>query len=269
MKTRALLGLGLAGLVLAGLFFYRSRAHEAAVGTLIDGRDDDGNRLTFRIDWSEPDPTDAEGEIHLYGLSVKVEDEWHPYCAPDRDGRRAAIPISGSYDVSASNMRVDTSSDTLTFACTSGAIGKCVRFGYKPWKEDTSNISLATLHAACVRMVRADYCGNGRAHTRDGTRVDVYDRRGIQKPDPDHAHQEELEAGWSPSGATYLSVPRWTDDVAEIVRECPDRLAHRTSLDEPLTAEQVTRRFPETVLFDNRMRNSSDRLMTPAVEAAR
>ena len=265
MKKRALFALGLASLVLAGLFL-RQRLqhgpHEAGPGSLVEGLDDDGHRVTFRIDSIAADTRDSEGETHLYGLSMKVGGAWEPYCAPDADGRRAAIPLSGSYDVSLAKMRVDAGSDTLTFACTSGAIGKCVRFGYKPWKAEERAISLGDLHAACVRMIRADYCGNGQAHTVNGTRIDVYDRRGVQMPDPDPSHREQLEAGWSPTGATYLNVPRWSDDVAAIVKECPERLAHRTSLDEALTtADQVTERFPETILFDNRMRDPGDRLL--------
>jgi hypothetical protein len=35
-----------------------------------------------------------------------------------------------------------------------------------------------------VRLVRADYCGDGIGHTRNGTPIDLFDRIGIQ---PDEA----------------------------------------------------------------------------------
>jgi ADYC domain len=55
-------------------------------------------------------------------------------------------------------------------------------------------------------MVPSDLCGDGRAHTREGTQIDVYDRLGIQKREP--AADMVFEAGWSPHGAVYYSTAR-------------------------------------------------------------
>jgi hypothetical protein len=41
--------------------------------------------------------------------------------------------------------------------CISGAVGKCARFGYKPWKVLSDGQALSMYHQACVRMLRADY----------------------------------------------------------------------------------------------------------------
>lgn len=46
-------------------------------------------------------------------------------------------------------------------------------------------LPLLDWYNACVRMVRADNCGNGRGFTRDGTLIDIYDRIGVQTSDAD------------------------------------------------------------------------------------
>jgi hypothetical protein len=237
---------------------------EAATGSIVAGHGDDGQPIALRIDSNEPDPRDPEGEVHLYGVSIQAGDgSWGPYCVPDADGRRAAIPVAGSWSESLGRLP-DAGADALTFACTSGAIGKCLRFGYKTWKSGDRGRRLGDLHATCVRLVRADYCGNGHGHTVDGTRIDFWDADGIQRREAHSPFQEDFEAGWSPAGATYLNIPRWTDDVAAILRECPERLVHRTSLDVRLGPDQVAAHFPETLMFNNRMHRPEDRMAAHA-----
>ena len=51
-----------------------------------------------------------------------------------------------------------------------GAVAKCVELGYHPWRPDSR-----PLHTACVRMVRADYCGDNHGFTTAGTMIDVQD----------------------------------------------------------------------------------------------
>ena len=68
--------------------------------------------------------------------------------------------------------------------CSSGAIGKCIRWGYAPRVG-------RDVHEACVRMVRADYGGDGETATRDGTTIAFCDRVGIHPCRGD----ERIEAG--------------------------------------------------------------------------
>ena len=58
------------------------------------------------------------------------------------------------------------------------------------------------IYDACVRLVRADYCGDGEGSTRDGTLIDLYDDRGIQQSDSDP--MQEFEAGWTAAGAVCV-----------------------------------------------------------------
>ena len=71
-----------------------------------------------------------------------------------------------------------SSSDGSTFelVCISGAQGKCARFGYAPWRQAPDGRPMIDWYNACVRLLRGDYCGDGRPFTRDGTPVDIYDR---------------------------------------------------------------------------------------------
>ena len=109
--------------------------------------------------------------------------------------------------------------------CSSGAIGKCVRLGYKPWKRLPDGTALWDHHQACVRMMRADYCGDGQSFTRDGTLIDLYDRLGLQKDEP--APGMRFEAGWGKDGAICVARARIPEKVTleELARRCPGRLA--------------------------------------------
>ena len=94
-------------------------------------------------------------------------------------------------------------------------------------------VSLDELHQSCVRAVRADYCGNGVSHTRNGTPIDVYDVLGIQNPD--NIGGNTVEADWRSDGAYCIKHTRWgtadstltpgETDLQYVQRVCPSRLA--------------------------------------------
>lgn len=227
-------------------------------GTELDAVDEAGRRLRFRVDGVEPDPQDEDKALSLYALSVRGEGEtsFHPYCRRDADGRALAVAVPGSWDARGA---FHDDPKLVTFGCTNGAIAKCVRFGYKPWKSVAGH-SLVEHHLACVRMVRADYCGDGVSRTRDGTRIDLWDEIGLQPRDEVTEKPEIFEAAWTRDGAAYLNVPRWSDTVDEIVAECPDKLRGRTSRDLALAPGEVSKRFPEARMFNARFVRDADRL---------
>jgi ADYC domain len=221
-------------------------------GAVLQAFDDGGAPVTLRIDAIESEPGDPE--LSLYALSRKAGEGWEPYCAPDRRGRSLAIPLPGSWDGKGGYR----ASARVTFGCTSGAIGKCVLFGYKPWKT-VAGRSLRDFHLACVRMVRADYCGDGVSHTRDGTFIDLFDPLGIQKREEVPDRPVEFEAGWSPGGATYLAKPRW-GRLSSILASCRKRLAGRTPQGKAYSAEEVVRLFPDTLVLNDHAARAEDRL---------
>ena len=182
----------------------RPLAQDEIVGLELAVADETGNAADFRIEGTRIDPTNSE--IRLYDVSVrdKQTGEWRRFCQPGPDGIAMAFPLSGAW--TASGHHEDRPTFTLT--CTAGAIGKCVRFGYKPWKKTPDGVSLWAYHEACTRMVRADYCGDGRSWTKDGTPIDLYDRLAVQREDLNDGM--EFEAAWGVDGAhciRHIQIP--------------------------------------------------------------
>jgi hypothetical protein len=123
-------------------------------------------------------------------LTSDAAGEWHDFCDPDPDGVRAGFPIALG------------PGHGFVLTCTSGAQGKCVRFGYRPWANGPNGEALLPYWQACTHMVRAAYCGDDIPHTRDGTLIDVFDKLGIQKDEPGDGL--EFEAAWGPQGAVCV-----------------------------------------------------------------
>jgi hypothetical protein len=99
-----------------------------------------------------------------------------------------------------------------TFACTTGVVAKCARtWGYKPWKRLQDGfgelIDIRPMHQACTRAARADYCGDGISHTRDGTMIDMFDAHGFNRRERHPAFVRE--AGFTPNGARWVARQRW------------------------------------------------------------
>jgi ADYC domain-containing protein/pentapeptide repeat protein len=170
------------------------------------------------------DPTHT-GATFLYTLEQWLPDtsSWQPACPVDTDGRRVAIPLAAIWDEHGDRIE---STSLFTFGCTTGVIAKCYRWGYRPWVAGYGN--LATMHWACTRLARADYCGNGKPHTQDGTWINVWDN--LPAPGPIQLHGAHpppgmiFEAGWNTGGAVCLGRTRWISDMVEIAATCPARL---------------------------------------------
>ncbi len=242
----ALLALGLA-LLLAGVAIPASAAPDGLVtfalqGTEIVARDSDGaalapealvgatfavsdpatGRYQFRIDRVMSDP-DAPGGMPLYEVSVRTpaSERWDQLCAADPYGRTTAIVVPGAW--AEDGRFVPAAAGTFSFACTAGARAKCVLFGYPPWASAPNGGSMAPYHAACVRMVRADYCGDGTPHTVPGITIEMFDRAGVHAR-PEHGYGA-FEALWGTDGALCLTRSRRPEfPLEDILRRCP-RLA--------------------------------------------
>jgi hypothetical protein len=193
------------------------------VGMVLTLSDPGGAERSIRIDAVQPDPKD--GEITLYALSIldPASGTWGNLCSPDAEGLAMGFPLSGTWTATGEHI---PSSHAFSMTCTSGVNGKCVRLGYKPWKDSHDGISLWDLHQACTRMLRADYCGDGTPHTRDGTRVEVYDTIGIQSPEPESGLS--FEAAWRPDGAICVRKVRIPEIITldVLVQSCPRLREH-------------------------------------------
>jgi hypothetical protein len=123
----------------------------------------------------------------------------HKYlCAPDSVEQAAAIVLD-SFSVDGTTGAITTRANTIYLGCASGAVGKAPTWGYTPWA-----LGLADFEAM-VRMVRADYCGDGVSWTTPGRAVTISDVWGINNFAPVAGATEAI---WGPSGALCIGQPR-------------------------------------------------------------
>ena len=206
------------------------------VGATLDIAGPDGIVLHLTIASAEPDRGGAAPDVWLFDLVQPVDGGPAQHlCSADPEGRHLAIPhpVAGA-------------TGGLALTCSSGAVGKCMRFGYRPWANAADGLSLAPLHAACVHMVRADYGGDDRPWTRNGMTIDLYDDHGIQQPAANNAMP--FEAGWSPAGAVCIAHVRVPENggLHDVAAATP-RLVGRTG---PEACTEATARAAGAVLFN-------------------
>jgi hypothetical protein len=177
-----------------------------------------GERLDVRIDGVVREAVAGDDALVLYTLSARDAATGHfePLCEPDARGRSLGVPLEGTWNERGEYIHAP---GRFEVACTSGATGKCVMMGYLPWRSPR----MRDLHQACTRMIRADYCGDGGAHTKDGISIYVSDRLGIQPGVP--IPTTVFEAGWAPDGAVCVARTRVPDvlDLNALRARCPER----------------------------------------------
>jgi hypothetical protein len=91
----------------------------------------------------------------------------------------------------------------ISFSCRRGAIAKCVAWGYAPWSAGSR------AHQTCTRVARADFCGDGRSFTVDGTPITVSTPGEHAASGASLETEMEFEAGWNEDGAVCVNKPRF------------------------------------------------------------
>lgn len=112
------------------------------------------------------------------------------------------------------------SPDSITIACFGNAAAKMKLMNYGP-KSDFDGLGNAATVAqrqATLRMLTADYCGDGTIFTANGTPLDWRNDLGTVLPAgaPQFA---DIEAIWDESGALCLSTPR-VAELWEVEEHC-------------------------------------------------
>ena len=183
--------------------FSASTPHGALRGADIVGAQflassDTGESVLLKV--VEATPPSGPEDYWRYRVNYKDTDaNWYPLCL-DGSETLDATAVRGYWDRAAGapgDGGKIADPERFTFACPRvGAIGKCIEFGYRPWAE-VAGVSLDTYHQTCVRLIRADYCGDGISWTTDGKLVNLYDDLGVQ----DDSESWPVEAEWDADGA--------------------------------------------------------------------
>jgi len=190
------------------------------VGAVLQGTDSEGQPVEVAICGAEPSAKDPDTMWYRIEAWNPISQEWDNPCVPTGAvPAPRALVLSGTWD--AGGARHDAPGK-VTFACENGVLSKCVGWGYKPWATRNGR-SLAEAHQACTRMARADYCGDGTSHTRQGNRIDYYDSLGIGARTPGAPPDWLFEAAWRPDGASCIGRTRDGRPLESVLQECPGR----------------------------------------------
>lgn len=213
----------------------------------------DGKLHRVRIDAVERDPMDRaptgslDDAVWLHSLSMlRPDGSWGPVCAPGPDGKAAGFPLRGRRGAA---YKLEPAEDNIfEIACTDAAHGKCVRFGYHPWRATPAGVALLPFYNACILMIRGDYAGNDSPKTRNGMQIDINDSLDMQPPEFDPALH--FEAGWTADGAVCVAHPRVKENatLAQLEAEIP-RLRGRTG---PICTEAFARAHGALILNRSR-----------------
>jgi hypothetical protein len=175
---------------------------DALAGLVLGSLLADGTPLSVRIDKVIP----VDGDTTQYHVSYLSGGQWYPICGLETDGTPApAVPVNGTFDGIGKRRVMD--GVRFTWSCSRATVGKCVAMGYKPSRsKDVGGqaVALDPYLDACVRMVRADYCGTGESWTVNGRTIDLYDGIGVQNPSSTWTFESE----WTSDGARCVNQQR-------------------------------------------------------------
>lgn len=187
------------------------------VGSSWTGHMSNGNPVQLRIDGAQSGFGTAQN-LWAYQISVITSTTSQPLCVDATGAPSFAVPVTGTWNqqqgVPGGGAYCPFAND-FTFACRGSSIAKCVELGYEPWAGSASEL------AACVRALRADYCGDGTSYTVSGTLINLYDDAGIQ---PD-TMAWTVEAAWTPGGAACVTSEKNTR-FSQVAHQTPSCFGH-------------------------------------------
>jgi hypothetical protein len=138
--------------------------------------------------------------------------DWVNVCPEDQDPEAVSVTlIAGeTYD---SELKLVTGGmlDWVTIACEGQAVYKMKRMNYGPNQDFDGDGNPATeaQRQATLKMITADYCGDGNSHTAQGT--PIHWRNFYESVDSfpyEQSPAPTIEALWGHEGAVCLTDPR-------------------------------------------------------------
>ncbi len=138
---------------------------------------------------------DNEGRM-VYRFGDLTFNDGLPTCEADLNGSYEAALYS---DISVDPVTAEVTErpHTLYIGCLSGAMGKAsVRWGYWPFELGAERFT------AVIRMLRADFCGDGTSWTSPGQILQVRDHFGVSNTFANP--YQNTEAVWNAEGAVCI-----------------------------------------------------------------
>ena len=144
--------------------------------------------------------------------------------ADSPDATVATIITGERYDLE-NTLVAPEASGWFTIACAGSALAKLKLMNYSPNAnfDGEGNPSTPQQRQAGLRMLTADYCGDGTSFTVDGTPLLWQNQSATVEYNSSwlaEGEDSELEAVWDDKGAVCLNTPRLFER-AEIMEACP------------------------------------------------
>lgn len=195
--------------------------------------DGEGGHEEIRVFGYDPYiPSWASGAAPISGYALAYEDpnqpgEYLSVCPESLSdpGEIAVTVIRGEIYDEATKEAIPAP-DWITIACFGNAVAKMKLMNYGP-QSDFGGGAPATLdqRQATLRMITADYCGDGTSFTADGTLLDWKNSAATLVPAGAPAF-DDVEAVWTKSGALCLGTPRlaerWEVDAYCTIPKCEE-----------------------------------------------
>jgi len=132
-------------------------------------------------------------------VEIFENNEWSKYCVNNQKESTGYL-LEGIWNVGKSQFQFIPNKKMIV--CQSSAMGKCISWGHGP---KTS----VRRYNACIKMVRADYCGNGISFTIPGQKIFYeYFYNAFQD---NNQEKFPIEAIWTEQGATCIQKARLPD----------------------------------------------------------
>lgn len=189
------------------------------IGAELEGETTRGEQTLLHISGAAVG-TGSNGDLLYFAVYAAGPSGWSPLCGANEQGEPIpAIAVPGAWNHTSGRYGGGAwfgNERTFSFACRGSSIAKCMEAGYKPWTDPNSKrgqirnrgesgLERPNHLQACVRMLRADYCGDGTSHTVNGRVVEFWDTMGLhRKADNDFT----FEAAWTPDGVRAFDYPR-------------------------------------------------------------
>lgn len=134
--------------------------------------------------------------------------ELMPNCDDDpaEPGDQIAAILSADIVVDPESAVVKKEENKIYIGCLSGGVGKAAKWGYPSHKHTEIEFETA------VRVVRADYCGNGFSFTKPGNAIQLADIFGVSDFGSPGSKNEAI---WDKTGAFCVDAPRWSSEYPD------------------------------------------------------